>query len=51
MSNLFGNFCRSSSSRSVNRMENDLKMLEENTSKFENRLNVSIDVLEQYIKN
>ena len=26
-------------------------MLEENTSKFENQLNVSIDVLEQYIKN
>ena len=32
-------------------MENDLKMLEENTSKFENQFNVSIDSLEQYIKN
>ena len=26
-------------------------MVEENTSKFENQLNVSIDVLEQYMKN
>ena len=31
-------------------MENDLKILEENTSKFENQLNVSLDTLEQYIK-
>ena len=51
MSNLLGNLRRSSSSRSINRMENDLKMVEENTSKFENQLNVSIDALEQYIKN
>ena len=51
MSNLFGNLRRSKSSRSINIMENYLKMLEENTSKFENQLNVSIDVLEQYIKN
>ena len=34
----------------MSRMENDLKMVEENTSKFENQLNVSIDALEQYIK-
>ena len=51
MSNLLGNLHRSSSSRSINMMENDLKMVEENTSKFENQLNVSIDILEQYIKN
>ena len=51
MSNLFGNLSRSSSHSSINRMENDLKMLEENTSKFENQLNVSIDTLKQYIKN
>ena len=51
MSNLLGNLRRSSSSRSINMMENDLKMVEENTSKFENQLNVSIDTLEQYIKN
>ena len=38
MSNLFGNLRRSSSSHSINRMENDLKMLEKNTSKFENQL-------------
>ena len=42
---------RNSSSKSISRMENDLKMVEENTSKFENQLNVSIDVLEKYIKN
>ena len=36
----------------MSRMDyDDLKMLEQNTSKFENQLNVSIDVLEQYIKN
>ena len=51
MSNLFGNISRSSSHGSINRMENDLKMLEENTSKCENQLNVSIDTLKQYIKN
>ena len=51
MLNLLGKLRRSSSSRSINRMENDLKMVEENTSKFENQLNVSIDALEQYIKN
>ena len=28
------------------RKENDLKMLEENTSRFENQLNVLIDTLE-----
>ena len=50
MSNLFENLCRSSSSKSMSRMENDLKMVEENTSKFENQLNVSIEVLEKYIK-
>ena len=50
MSNLFGNLRRSSSNKSISRMENDLKMVEENTSKFENQLNVSIDVLEKYIK-
>ena len=32
-------------------MENDLKMVEENTSKFENQLNISIDSLEQFVKN
>ena len=51
MSNLFGNLSRSSSNSNMSRMEHDLKMLEENTSKFENQLNVSIDTLEQYIKN
>ena len=50
MSNLFGNLRRSSSNKSISGMENDLKMVEENTSKFENQLNVSIDVLEKYIK-
>ena len=34
MSNLFGKFSRSGSNSSINRMENDLKILEENTSKF-----------------
>ena len=51
MSNLFGNLSKSSSNSNMSRMEHDLKMLEENTSKFENQLNVSIDTLEQYIKN
>ena len=51
MSNLFGNFHRNSSSKNMDRMENDLKMVEENSSKFENQLNVSIDTLEKYIKN
>ena len=47
---LFGKLSRSSSHSNMSRMENDLKMVEENTSKFENQLNVSIDALEQYIK-
>ena len=51
MSNLFGNFSRSSSYSNMSRMENDLKIIEKNTWKFENQLNVSIDTLEQYIKN
>ena len=51
MSNLFGNFSRSSSHSNMSRMENDLKIIEKNTWKFENQLNVSIDTLEQYIKN
>ena len=32
-------------------MENDLKMVEENTSKFENQLNVSIDLSKIFAKN
>ena len=32
-------------------MENDLKIVEENTSNFENQLNISIDTLEKLIKN
>ena len=51
MSNLLGNLRRSSSSRSINMMENDLKMVEENTSKFENQLNVSIDLSKIFAKN
>lgn len=51
MSNLFGNPSRSSSHSNMSRMENDLKMSEEKTSRFENQLNVLIDTLEQYIKN
>ena len=51
MSNLFGNFSRSSSHSNMSKMENDLKIIEKNTWKFENQLNVSIDTLEQYIKN
>ena len=51
MSNLFRNLSRSSSNSNMSRMEHDLKMLEENTSKFENQLNVSIDTLKQYTKN
>ena len=51
MSNLFRNLSRSSSNSYMSRMEHDLKMLEENTSNFENQLNVSIDTLKQYIKN
>ena len=38
MSNLFGNLSRSSSHSNTSRMEHDFKMLEENTSKFENQL-------------
>ena len=51
MSNLFGISSKSSSHSNMSRMENDLKMVEENTSKFENHLNISIGTLEQYIKN
>ena len=51
MSNLLGNLRRSSSNRSINMMENDLKMVEENTSKFENQLNVSIDLSKIFAKN
>ena len=51
MSNLFGNVSRSSSHSNMSMMENDLKMVEENTSKFENQLNISIDILENFIKN
>ena len=51
MSNLFGNFSRNSSHRNMSMMENDLKIMEKNIWKFENQLNVSIDTLEQYIKN
>ena len=36
----------------MSRMDyDDLKMLEQNTSKFENQLNVLIDTVEQYIEN
>ena len=51
MSNLFGNVSRSSSHRNMSMMENDLKIVEENTSNFENQLNISIDTLEKLIKN
>ena len=51
MLNLCGNLSRSNSHSNMSRMENDLKMVEENTSKFENQLNISIDTLERYIKN
>ena len=51
MSNLFGNVSRSSSHSNMSMMENDLKIVEENTSNFENQLNISIDTLEKLIKN
>ena len=52
MSNLFENIFRSSSHSNMSMMDyDDLKMVEQNTSKFENQLNVLIDTMEQYIKN
>ena len=52
MSNWFENFSRSSSHSNMSRMENDLKIIyKKNTWNFDNQLNVSIDTLEQYIKN
>ena len=52
MSNLFENIFRSSSHSNMSWMDyDDLKMVEQNTSKFENQLNVLIDTMEQYIKN
>ena len=51
MSNLFGNVSRTSSHSNMSMMENDLKIVEENTSNFENQLNISIDTLEKLIKN
>ena len=44
-------FARTSSNTSSSRMDEQLRKIQENTQKFENKLSVSIEDWEQYIKN
>ena len=51
MSNFIKKFVGTSSSTSSSRMDEQLRQIQENTQKFENKLSVSIEDWEQYIKN
>ena len=44
-------FVGTSSNTSSSRMDEQLRQIQENTQKFENKLSVSIEDWEQYIKN
>ena len=51
MSNFIKNFVGTSSNTSSSRIDEQLRQIQENTQKFENKLSVSIEDWEQYIKN
>ena len=51
MSNFIKKFVGTSSNTSSSRMDEQLRKIQENTQKFENKLSVSIEDWEQYIKN
>ena len=51
MSNFIKKFVGTSSNTSSSRMDEQLRQIQENTQKFENKLFVSIEDWEQYIKN
>ena len=51
MSNLIKKFVGTSSNTSSSRMDKQLRQIQENTKKFENKLSVSIEDWERYIKN
>ena len=51
MSNFIKKFVGTSSNTSSSRMDEQLRQIQENTQKFENKLSVSIEDWEQYIKN
>ena len=51
MENFIKNFVGTSSNTSSSRIDEQLRQIQENTQKYENKLSVSIEDWEQYIKN
>ena len=51
MENFIKNFVGTSSSTSSSRIDEHLRQIQENTQKYGNKLSVSIEDWEQYIKN
>ena len=51
MSNFIKKFIGTSSNTSSSRINEQLRQIQENTQKYENKLSVSIEDWEQYIKN
>ena len=51
MSNFIKKFVDTSSNTSLSRIDEQLRQIQENTQKYENKLSVSIEDWEQYIKN
>ena len=51
MSNFIKKFVGTSSNTSSCRIDEQLRQIQENTQKFENKLSVSVENWEQYIKN
>ena len=51
MANFIKNFVGTSSNTSSSRINEQLRQMQENTKKYENKLSVSIEDWDQYIKN